>query len=891
MERTQTPNLLNDQQELIIYLRILGGIHFQQDKLGRKVGLVASLNQQQLDGVSSRPVTPGSGTANFDCRFVWACTRLDLKDMKTKNVPIKLDCCEIQPTGARCHIGSVVIQLRSIPVVTLARTNSIKPRWYRLIGLENERWRRTKPELHVLAMVTSAEYLNQRSDKEDISPASELNVDEHANPAAQCTTIYTEPKPSQLPSNVRLVQDRALLQIGTGESDVDLFLFEVVLKCGQHLDHLLPGADSFRLRYELYGEKYLSLAERKAPGSAVFDVKEKISIHVRSSLETLAEYFTACFNIAVEVLPNDDDPKAHGIGKASIDFLGFVCVRQLEEFKEKYATKNNTLETVRSIAIHDAGNTEQNHRVDDNAEEKSIVPLLKCKFSLKYLGSDRPPLESEASQKPRMESVAMQTPQDATFTAQELTQAKKQESCESLPKPSTPHPARTNRDEGQERVDIGAILMTTGQDLRDIRRTFAFRVRVGTVKFTSSPSPGTWQVALQHTKADTPFTRATLELLPDVAVHADRIEFGDLALELLFSTLPDRVVETIGAEPSKLTLNGPHGAYALARLDNESLLVGTRENQPSGVLVMVNEAGENVAIASVSCMLAEVGLNYNSQLATAQDNPCCHRAGPSPASAFNETIAYQLVEEQKAWMGEQREQFIVQLKQKEHKHLQTLAQNWKERRAEAEKRLAERLTHADALTASLEEARRKLETHVPHDTTRIKQLEQLFRSQLEDIRAKAVRLNRDAEAQIETTRRQCSELQQQLAELAADQQHLLDRNRELRNELDQEQTERAQQAIEFKHQLDDANNSKQYYKEQWAKQTRKLHQLEQELSLARTPYFQPPAIGRKGRRKGAGDGGAGSQVSMVRSQGEETRRGAGDCCQTCDCHTGPNCSD
>uniref|UniRef100_A0A182QIT6 DUF3668 domain-containing protein n=1 Tax=Anopheles farauti TaxID=69004 RepID=A0A182QIT6_9DIPT len=779
MQRTETPNVLGDQQEVIIYLKIFAGVHFNQDKQGHKIGLVASLNQQQLNAVSRRPVTPGSGSAVFDSRFVWTCHRLSLKDMKTKNVPIKLDCCEIQPAGGRSHIGSVVIQLRSIPVVSLARTKFIKPRWYRLIGVESKRWRQTRPELQILAMVTSTDYLNQGSDRENSSPMPELSVDEYENRNAQCTTIYTEPKANQLPSNVKLVPGRGLLQIGTDESDVDLFLFEIILKCGQHLDQLQPGADTFRLRYELYGEKYFSLAERKAPGSAVFLVKEKISIHLRSSLKSLDDYFTNCFTIALEVLPNDDDAMAHSIGSAMINFHEFVNVTDLEEFKEKYAAKNNTLETVRSIAIHDASAAEQQrHTRDkvDKVEEQTIVPLL---------------------------------------------------------------------------------------------------------------------VALQHPKADTPFTRANLELLPDVAVHADRIEFGDLTMELLFSSLPDRVVETIGAEPSKLTLNGPHGSYALARLDNESLLVGTRENQPSGVVVMVNETGENVAIASISCTLTEVGLNYNSQLLGTKDHSCYCQMRPAPASAFNETIVYQLVEEQKTWMREQREQFIAQLKEKEHSHLQTLAQNWKQRHAEAEKRLAERLAHADALTVSLEEAQRKLVTQPPHETERIKQLEKQFHSQLVDIRAKAVRLSRDAEAQIETTRRQCHELQQQLAELATDQKHLLDTNRKLRLKLDEEGTERTQQVTELKQQLEDATNSKLYYKEEWAKQMRKVHQLEKELSLARTPYFQPPTIGRKSsRKKDSGDGSGGSQVSVVHSQGGISRQGGGgDCCKTYDCQNRPNCYD
>uniref|UniRef100_A0A182MUM0 Uncharacterized protein n=1 Tax=Anopheles culicifacies TaxID=139723 RepID=A0A182MUM0_9DIPT len=248
MEPPQTLHPLDDPQGMIIFVQILGGIHFQQEKQGRKIALNASLNQQVFEAVSQRPVTPGSGTASFNAKLVWQCDRHCLKLMKNKNAPIKLDCYEVQPTEERCLIGSVVIPLRSIPVVTQARIKSLKPRWYRLIGIENERWRRIKPELKLLVMVTDSQHLNQCNTIRDDVSTSDMSGDEK--------TQRSEPKPEKLPSNVELLQDRGLLQVGCKEKDVDLFVFEIYLKAAQHLDQLCPGADSFRLLYELFGEHH-----------------------------------------------------------------------------------------------------------------------------------------------------------------------------------------------------------------------------------------------------------------------------------------------------------------------------------------------------------------------------------------------------------------------------------------------------------------------------------------------------------------------------------------------------------------------------------------------------------------------------------------------------------
>ncbi|XP_053659886.1 centrosomal protein of 120 kDa-like [Anopheles marshallii] len=891
MEQPDTLHPLDDQPELVIFLQILNGIHFQQEKLGRKIALVASLNSQVFEAVSRRPVTPGSGTASFNAKLVWQCDRYSLKLMKTKNSPIKLDCFEIQPTGARCLIGSVVIPLRSVPVVTLARVKSLQSRWYRLIGIEHERWRRMKPEINLLVMVTTCQYMNQCTIRDDVS-TPEISGDEESKISA--------PNPTRFPSNVQLLEGRGLLQVGCYDKAADLFVFEIELKCAQHLEQLCPGNDSFCLLYELFGEHHVSTAERVKPGSAVFNIKAKIRINLRTSLEALADYFESGFKILISVLldrgqtPNNPDRIKTGktIGKATVDFVGFLKSKHLEDFKAVYAANNNTLHMVRNVPFFAA---HSNYQMEDKLQEKQIIPSLKYKLSLRYLGNDRPILKDAIETQtdatgtenltPQFEEKQHTVEQNASKPESSKETAMKQVSNEAVPsaavcQPSTPQSPREKCVEEQKKVNIDAILMTSEQDLRDIRRTFAFLVRVGMVKFTSSPSPGLWQLALQHPKADTPFTKITLELLPDVAVHEDRIEFGDVTLELLFSALPDRVVDTISSEPSKLTLNGPHGSYALGRLDNESLLVGSRERQPAGVLVMVNEGGENVAIASVSCDLKEVGLNYNCQLAVIQEKvDGCLNAGPSlhgtQLKGFDETIAYKLLEEQKAWMQEQREQFSEQLREKEHKHLQALAQSWKEQQTVTEKRLAERLAHVDALAAALEESHRKTESNVPQDTLRVKQMEQQFRAQLEEIRAKAIRLEQEAETQIETTRRQGKELQQQQIQLSADQQYLVDSNRALRIELEQERA----RCVQLQQQLEELTVSKQQYKEQWAKQTRKVHQLQQEVSMARTPYFQPSAKdSRISRRKNAT--GSVCQMSMA---GSSAHQGAGDGCSICNC--------
>uniref|UniRef100_A0AAG5CSH2 DUF3668 domain-containing protein n=1 Tax=Anopheles atroparvus TaxID=41427 RepID=A0AAG5CSH2_ANOAO len=924
MERYQIHQ--KDDDQMVIFLRIFQGTNFLHEKPFRKIMLIASLDHNVLEMTSRRPVTAGTGAATFDGKLVWACDRYTAKRMKMENIPIKVECFEALAGGKRCQIGSVVIPLRSIPFVPLSRTNMIKPRWHRLIGIESERWRNRKPELNLLVMITDPQYL-EMEDGKGSSTMEDSSGDDNLR-AGQQRIIYANPTTDRLLGNAELLEDRGLLQIGSKDTDTDLFELSIFLNCGRHLNRLAPSADTFGLRYYLFGEVYPLRAERNKPGSAVFWLQGKIIMNIRSSLAALGDYLQDNLKIAVDLLP-ECDPMTVGlaparvspvcaIGKSTIDFVGFLKERNMDEFKLKYASKDYTLEAVRNFPIHPVDDGEQNGA----SNEQLLVPSLKCKISLRFLAKE----ETQSTEEKDIDEKQEQAPSSPT-EVEELppiipdmkTEHEKQASSnltevrelpaiktstenehekelplpletlnntepsitkelrslsQDLKKPVTPRLATPTAT--LEQVDIASILLHTDQDLRDIRRTFAFIVRVGLVKFTSSPSPGLWQLTLQHPKADTSFTKLNLELMPD-AVHPERINFGDIALKLLFSTLPERVMEVIGSEPSKLTLNGPHGMHVLARLDNASLLVGTREQQPSGVVVMVDgSTGDNVAIATVGCSLEDVGLNYNSQVVGTDEKSsmvtfCCHTSTDSGAKQvrpFDENISYQLLEEQKAWMNEQREQFLEELKEKERAHLQSLTHEWKVHRAEEEKRLADRLAHADAMAAALDEARRTLENR-DHQDARVVRLERQFREQLEAIQTKALRLEQEAEAQIEATRNQCRELQDQLAGLSADQQHLLDANLKLQRELDQERHLRQQEVSELQQTVENIGESKLRYKEEWAKMTRKVHQLEQELAVARTPYYQPQ---KREQRKTPSHRGEGSQMSLISAR----RRGAGD---------------
>ena len=83
--------------------------------------------------------------------------------MKTENLPIKLECFAFIKSNAngefdKVVIGTILIPLRSVPVLPKSKALQMKPRWYRLTGLASE-WRQSKPELLLYIMITDKSYL------------------------------------------------------------------------------------------------------------------------------------------------------------------------------------------------------------------------------------------------------------------------------------------------------------------------------------------------------------------------------------------------------------------------------------------------------------------------------------------------------------------------------------------------------------------------------------------------------------------------------------------------------------------------------------------------------------------------------------------------------------
>lgn len=196
--------------------------------------------------------------------------------------------------------------------------------------------------------------------------------------------------------------------------------------------------------------------------------------------------------------------------------------------------------------------------------------------------------------------------------------------------------------------------LSTKDNLDSIPRTFSYNLVLQNIKFTNHVENGIWQVSFYHPRADTPFTIVNLELQN---IEDESVDFNDLELQLYFSALPNEINEVITADNCLFNISGPRGTRGKAELDSQTLLVGTKE-KTSGIILLENQNGEKMAMASIFVYMNDLGINHNSKIK--KSVPLVE--GPTAKSYVDEGLAYRFVEDLEKWKKTQEENFLVEVR-------------------------------------------------------------------------------------------------------------------------------------------------------------------------------------------------------------------------------------
>lgn len=159
--------------------------------------------------------------------------------MKLENLPVKIECFALKndkgsiDRTAKERIGYILIPIKNIPTVPLPKALHVKPRWMKFIGLSKD-WRPQKPELLLNIMITTKEFL-------ECDKAEEL--ESHSNFECGDSIVIDENlSPSMLTSQkgifVRLLQEEGLLQVGSIDTNCDVFVVKIIMKNLRYLENV-----------------------------------------------------------------------------------------------------------------------------------------------------------------------------------------------------------------------------------------------------------------------------------------------------------------------------------------------------------------------------------------------------------------------------------------------------------------------------------------------------------------------------------------------------------------------------------------------------------------------------------------------------------------------------
>ncbi|KAG5676755.1 hypothetical protein PVAND_006564 [Polypedilum vanderplanki] len=853
--------MTSENEELVIVLQLKEGIGF--NKGCEKVFFQASIGNHKLDHEPRK----ANHTTLFNCNLIWETDKASIKNIKLENIPIKIDIYGLRSNANNEHIGYVLIPIRSVPVLPLSKALQAKCRWYKLIGLSSE-WRAHRPEIHLNAMITNSSYMTcEKSKLEDVNQekkkpviaSDSIVLDENPNP---CMMMI-----SQKGMFIRVLQSEGLLQVGNIDTNADIFNIKIVMKNIKQMGNLLekcslqPSSDpELFINYILLGNNHSRKLDKKF--NRTYKIQEKISINFRSSLKSLHEYFNDIFYIPIELYLD-----SRMIGSVEIRLDKLIDTFSLEEFLEKYPKSLAMNETVEISTIFPP-------------KENENQPFLEYSVSLQYQTSrqlhqfdllsnykaNTSGIDSKAggdftTNEPEIDKNLKTTSNKVLFESETHMASKLENNVTEMQVSPVLESHNENKIDTVEIITKDNVVQEKEDDIEEIPHLFCFSIRIHSLKFNKKPGKGVWQISFFHERADTQRAYINREISDEEINENNEIVFENLTLKLYFSSHIKEIENVIQTQPHICTLciKGPYNIHVKGNLDCYHLMIVSKENSTGNIFL--NHQNDSItAFAQVSVLLNDEGFNFNSNLAKRE----CNDANKEQENLtdlqnrmlFDENIAYKMILELEEWKNIERQKFLQELKQAEQEHLQKVKKEFEQKSLNYEEQINEKKNILSELTYSLENAKKSLEMRASNilneEKKRFEQvreeLEKAYQEKISIIQMQNSYMKQDLEQQIlrkdieidklkevhNQLHAQIRELQHERFDLKECLENLKAENESLKatfvpkDELEMLLTE----LKSLKDTYEEVRQSKNFYKEQWAKLTRENNKLRQENRIS-----------------------------------------------------------
>ncbi|PBC34330.1 Centrosomal protein of [Apis cerana cerana] len=707
----------------------------------------------------------------YDHDLVWEVDKNKLRKMRSGQVPLKLECFAVKSNDNKERLGYLLLSLRSAQVFTKWGANSIKPNWHKLLGLKNE-LKIHKPELFLGLSIHDLENTtgNGQLELKNLKECQQTNV--------QLNKIIPI-----------LLRDERLIQLGPLNICHELFLMNITAISAMHVDSLLPMKYYTDMKNNLYFwckilENDVYFNQSKKEYGDLWSLNEKIVIRIR-------------------------------IGQSEINLQSLIPTDNIEEFlkiTENSSSKTNIGMDVSNAMINDL-----------------IIPLSKDINNLKQNYSEidchRNPAGDFGKYISGIQTISNEYDNinkhtiDYNFIKDQPVNAICSRSVDTFL-------CQPNIDNYSKSVEA--------------YHSYYLNILLVSIKAKSSKlAVPNMEIRFHHPKTG---VTSTFHLKLSFSL-GEKVKLQDIGCKFQFISAVDEIKQLLLSFPPKISIYKIEGntKTCISQLKiNAKELFCPNKPECQYDIPLYDMEHNSIGNLDVLLNLEDHGPYYRIKRIIPNEN-----LGPP---IFDDTLAYKIVDELETWKERQMEIFKVELKRKEDRHLNLLSQEWQKHRENLETKLACSVEQCKMLANSLNNATEDLRTRrlksLEKESRLIKANEDLqwrYEMKLRELKESSQIVQEELMAKINILEKRKTTLEVQEEQLSIENERLQSlvakQSEELENyqkgSLTQDQTANLLQELKtLEEKLQNAQENKSFFKEQWAKAVREIHRIKMEHQQA-----------------------------------------------------------
>ncbi|XP_013883016.1 centrosomal protein of 120 kDa [Austrofundulus limnaeus] len=845
--------------QLLIVVSVLEGRHFPKRP---RLSLVvqASFDGEQLatDPVEHRE------QPQFSTELAWELDRKTLHQHRLQRTPIKLQCFTLDPVSQKQeNVGYIVLDLRSVQEVRQ------DPRWYPLLS---SKYTKQKPALLIRMML--------ENDSRTSQPSPERFKAKKAPPRPGSLS-GSVPVPD--PLQAQLVPEQGYHQVGPADVCRDMFVLSVTVAFTTNLEQLVPSTkklssedSGFFFYYSLLGNDITSEPFQNLLRPD-FE-PERASVRIRSSKQVLQVFLSQQPALQVHLCCGN-----HSLGSAEVPLSVLAAASVFVDVKPATVEGAFTLQPLRRTKLPDLPADLQptvGVAITLRREEGPLQPSEEKSSPAAPRLPDPPPAEQDPP------DSSAHRPADLPPGPPALPQSHTESAAESLLEEVHKEPTGASDDEApllhQPETTSSSISVSAPKvSIPSSAHHYCFSLDLRSLGKFSLPQPISAMLRYSY-----PFFGSAAPIMTNPPVELQRNTQVNLPQSFCafdFAALPHQLQDTFLRVPLLVELWHRGSSSRDQLIGRASILLShllsssrSRTVGPSGEqswkqthqdqipVVHLQRSTEKVAELSYEATLEDLGFIRPKQVVVSEssqrDVPACPQPSAHPAAPLStrDTPEYRAALELELWKEEQEDQFDDQLKQRELRHMQALAEEWKKRDAEREALVRKKELEFSLLEDKLQKTLSDLETREKHlaeaqlQTQRLqRQLQSEHELTQKELQEAGRRLQRESDHRVELERdkvrlmeEERARLLQQITDAEARYKHLEREFQKYREEQNHRPEIRLQaelnlltlEKVELERKLESSTKSKLHYKQQWGRALKELarfKQREQENAAAR----------------------------------------------------------